>query len=76
MVGSVHLHRLAAYVIVRHPSTFTLAWDGTSAVYIKMNPEFMGWTHGLCGNNNADPLDDLVTSYGKEAGSVVGRRLQ
>ncbi|XP_049636632.1 otogelin [Suncus etruscus] len=71
VVGSVHLHQLAAYVIVRHPSTFTLAWDGTSAVYIKMNPEFMGWTHGLCGNNNADPLDDLVTSYGKLTDDVA-----
>lgn len=66
LVGSVYLQRLAAYVIVRHPYAFTLAWDGASAVYVKMNPEFLGWTHGLCGNNNADPLDDLVTSYGEQ----------
>ncbi|XP_036060023.1 LOW QUALITY PROTEIN: otogelin [Onychomys torridus] len=64
-VGGVQLQQLAGYVIARHPSAFTLAWDGTSAVYIKMSPEFLGWTHGLCGNNNADPQDDLVTSYGK-----------
>ncbi|XP_004621722.2 otogelin [Sorex araneus] len=71
VVGSVQLQRLAAYVIVRHPSAFTLAWDGASAVYVKMNPEFLGWTHGLCGNNNADPLDDLVTSYGKLTDDVA-----
>ncbi|XP_052048983.1 otogelin [Apodemus sylvaticus] len=64
-VGGVQLQQLAGYVIARHPSAFTLAWDGVSAIYIKMSPEFLGWTHGLCGNNNADPQDDLVTSYGK-----------
>uniref|UniRef100_A0A8C3X1E6 Otogelin n=1 Tax=Catagonus wagneri TaxID=51154 RepID=A0A8C3X1E6_9CETA len=65
VMGSLHLQRLASYVLVRHQSAFSLAWDGASAVYIKMSPEFLGWTHGLCGNNNADPQDDLVTSYGK-----------
>ena len=68
VMGSVHLQRLAGYVLVRHQSAFTLAWDGASAVYIKMSPEFLGWTHGLCGNNNADPQDDLVTSYGEVQG--------
>ncbi|KAI4580846.1 hypothetical protein MJG53_010388 [Ovis ammon polii x Ovis aries] len=63
VMGNLRLQQLAGYVLVRHQSTFTLAWDGTSAVYIKMSPEFLGWTHGLCGNNNADPQDDLVTSY-------------
>nr|KAF6438519.1 otogelin [Molossus molossus] len=71
VVGSVHLQRLAGYVLVRHQSAFTLAWDGASAVYIKMSPEFLGWTHGLCGNNNADPQDDLVTSYGKLTDDVA-----
>lgn len=68
VMGSVHLQRLAGYVLVRYQSAFTLAWDGASAVYIKMSPEFLGWPHGLCGNNNADPQDDLVTSYGKVQG--------
>lgn len=71
-VGAVQLQQLAGYVIARHPSAFTLAWDGTSAVYIKMSPEFLGWTHGLCGNNNADPQDDLVTSYGESKGRHLG----
>lgn len=65
VMGNLHLQQLAGYVLVRHQSAFTLAWDGTSAVYIKMSPEFLGWTHGLCGNSNADPQDDLVTSYGE-----------
>ncbi|XP_012412723.1 otogelin [Trichechus manatus latirostris] len=71
VMGSMRLERLASYVIVRHQEAFTLAWDGTSAVYIKMSPEFPGWTHGLCGNNNADPQDDLVTSYGKLTDDVA-----
>lgn len=76
VMGAVHLQQLASYVIVHHRSAFTLAWDGVSAVYIKMSPEFLGWTHGLCGNNNADPQDDLVTSYGKAQGGwpLVGVR--
>ncbi|XP_042638720.1 otogelin [Orycteropus afer afer] len=71
VMGSMRLQWLAGYVIVRHQEAFTLAWDGTSAVYIKMSPEFLGWTHGLCGNNNADPRDDLVTSYGKLTDDVA-----
>ncbi|KAF5918888.1 hypothetical protein HPG69_005929, partial [Diceros bicornis minor] len=71
VMGSVRLQRLAGYILVRHQSAFTLAWDGASAVYVKMSPEFLGWTHGLCGNNNADPQDDLVTSYGKLTDDVA-----
>ncbi|XP_036620997.1 otogelin [Trichosurus vulpecula] len=65
ITGNLRLHQMAGYVIVQHQSAFTLAWDGESAVYIKMNPEYLGKTHGLCGNNNADPQDDLKTSFGK-----------
>lgn len=68
VMASVHLQQLAGYVILRHQSAFTLAWDGVSAVYIKMSPELLGWTHGLCGNNNADPQDDLVTRHGETQG--------
>lgn len=75
VMGSVSLQRLAGYVLVRHQSAFTLAWDGASAAYIKMSPEFLGWTHGLCGNNNADPQDDLVTSYGEVQGKWPSRGL-
>ncbi|NP_001291257.2 otogelin precursor [Bos taurus] len=71
VMGNLRLQLLAGYVLVRLQSAFTLAWDGTSAVYIKMSPEFLGWTHGLCGNNNADPQDDLVTSYGKLTDDVA-----
>uniref|UniRef100_F6U4F8 Otogelin n=1 Tax=Ornithorhynchus anatinus TaxID=9258 RepID=F6U4F8_ORNAN len=65
MLGKLQIQRVAEYVIVRHQFAFTLAWDGTSAVYIKMSPEYIGKTHGLCGNNNAIPQDDLLTSFGK-----------
>uniref|UniRef100_A0A5F8H7H0 Otogelin n=1 Tax=Monodelphis domestica TaxID=13616 RepID=A0A5F8H7H0_MONDO len=65
ITGNLRLQQMAGYIIVRHQSAFTLAWDGESAVYIKMSPEYLGKTHGLCGNNNADPQDDLKTSFGK-----------
>lgn len=64
-VGNLYIQKLAGYVIVRHQYAFSLAWDGTSAVYIKMTPDYLGKTNGLCGNNNAILQDDLTTSYGK-----------
>ncbi|XP_078243433.1 otogelin [Pogona vitticeps] len=64
-IGNMYIQRLAGYVIVRHQYAFSLAWDGTSAVYIKMAPDYVGKTHGLCGNNNAILQDELATSYGK-----------
>ncbi|OWK57108.1 Otogelin [Lonchura striata] len=63
VVGNLHIQKLAGYFLVRHQYAFTLAWDGTSAVYIKMAPEYLGKTQGLCGNNNAILQDDLETSY-------------
>lgn len=65
IIGNLHIQKLAGYFLVRHQYAFTLAWDGTSAVYIKMAPEYLGKTHGLCGNNNAVLHDDLETSYGE-----------
>uniref|UniRef100_A0A8C2TGK3 Otogelin n=1 Tax=Coturnix japonica TaxID=93934 RepID=A0A8C2TGK3_COTJA len=65
IIGNLHIQKLAGYFLVRHQYAFTLAWDGISAVYIKMAPEYLGKTHGLCGNNNAVLQDDLETSYGK-----------
>uniref|UniRef100_A0A8B9E9V5 Otogelin n=1 Tax=Anser cygnoides TaxID=8845 RepID=A0A8B9E9V5_ANSCY len=71
IIGNLHIQKLAGYFLVRHQYAFTLAWDGTSAVYIKMAPEYLGKTHGLCGNNNAIPHDDLETSYGKLTDDVT-----
>lgn len=65
IIGNLHIQKLAGYFLVRHQYAFTLAWDGVSAVYIKMAPEYLGKTHGLCGNNNAVLQDDLETSYGE-----------
>ncbi|XP_058017509.1 otogelin [Ahaetulla prasina] len=64
-IGKLHIQKVAGYVIVRHQYAFSLAWDGVSAVYIKMAPDYLGKTHGLCGNNNAILQDELSTSYGK-----------
>ncbi|NWV58631.1 OTOG protein, partial [Malurus elegans] len=71
VIGNLHIQKLAGYFLVRHQYAFTLAWDGTSAVYIKMAPEYLGKTRGLCGNNNAILLDDLETSYGKLTDDVT-----
>uniref|UniRef100_A0A8B9FKZ7 Otogelin n=1 Tax=Amazona collaria TaxID=241587 RepID=A0A8B9FKZ7_9PSIT len=71
IIGNLHIQKLAGYFLVRHQNGFTLAWDGTSAVYIKMAPEYLGKTHGLCGNNNAILQDDLETSYGKLTDDVT-----
>ncbi|XP_009890319.1 PREDICTED: otogelin [Charadrius vociferus] len=71
MIGNLHIQKLAGYFLVRHQYAFTLAWDGTSAVYIKMAPEYLGKTRGLCGNNNAILQDDLETSYGKLTDDVT-----
>ncbi|NWV87999.1 OTOG protein, partial [Machaerirhynchus nigripectus] len=71
VIGNLHIQKLAGYFLVRHQYAFTLAWDGTSAVYIKMAPEYLGKTHGLCGNNNAILQDDMETSYGKLTDDVT-----
>ncbi|XP_009461058.1 PREDICTED: otogelin [Nipponia nippon] len=71
IIGNLHIQKLAGYFLVRHQYAFTLAWDGVSAVYIKMAPEYLGKTHGLCGNNNAILQDDLETSYGKLTDDVT-----
>ncbi|XP_044126433.1 otogelin [Bufo gargarizans] len=63
--GVLRIQRLAGYIIITQHYAFSLAWDGNSAIYLKMSPDYVGRTHGICGNNNWIPHDDLVTSYGK-----------
>ncbi|XP_054472213.1 otogelin [Anoplopoma fimbria] len=64
-IHDLQLERISQYVLVTQQHGFTLAWDGRSgSVYIKLSPEFVGRTCGLCGNFNADVQDDLKTSYG------------
>uniref|UniRef100_A0A8C7GE24 Otogelin n=1 Tax=Oncorhynchus kisutch TaxID=8019 RepID=A0A8C7GE24_ONCKI len=65
-IHDVELEKISRYVLVTQQHGFTLAWDGHSgSVYIKLSPEWVGRTCGLCGNFNADVQDDLKTSYGK-----------
>ncbi|XP_066510116.1 otogelin-like [Hoplias malabaricus] len=64
-IHDIELERIADYILVSQPRGFTLAWHGlNSSVYIKLSPEFVGRTCGLCGNFNADIQDELKTSYG------------
>uniref|UniRef100_UPI00398F3BBE otogelin n=1 Tax=Pristiophorus japonicus TaxID=55135 RepID=UPI00398F3BBE len=64
IIGNLKFEQIAGYVLVRHHHGFSLAWDGSSGVYIKMNVEYVGKTCGLCGNFNGNMHDDLYTSYG------------
>ncbi|XP_068596445.1 otogelin [Brachionichthys hirsutus] len=64
-IHDLQLERISQYVLVTQQHGFTLAWEGHSgSIYIKLSPEFVGRTCGLCGNFNADVQDDLKTSYG------------
>lgn len=64
-VGGVFIERLADYLLVKSVFGFSLAWDGDSAVYLKMSEEHHGAPCGLCGNFNHISGDDLTTSRGK-----------
>lgn len=64
-IHDLQLEQISQYVLVTQLHGFTLAWEGSSgSVYIKLSPEFVGRTCGMCGNFNADVQDDLKTSYG------------
>uniref|UniRef100_A0A3Q2T3Y8 Otogelin n=1 Tax=Fundulus heteroclitus TaxID=8078 RepID=A0A3Q2T3Y8_FUNHE len=64
-IHDLQLQQISQYVLVTQQQGFTLAWEGRSgSVYIKLSPDFVGRTCGLCGNFNADVQDDLKTSYG------------
>ncbi|XP_076144123.1 otogelin [Alosa pseudoharengus] len=64
-IHDIQLERISQYILVTQQHGFTLAWEGyNGSVYIKMSPEYVGRTCGLCGNFNADVQDDLKTSYG------------
>ncbi|XP_034019438.1 otogelin [Thalassophryne amazonica] len=70
-IHDLQLEQISQYVLVTQQHGFTLAWEGHSgSAYIKLSPEFVGRTCGLCGNFNADVQDDLKTSYGVLTDSV------
>lgn len=64
-IGGVFIERLADYLLVKSVFGFSLAWDGSSGVYLKMSEEHQGAPCGLCGNFNHIPGDDLTTARGK-----------
>ncbi|XP_015239498.1 PREDICTED: otogelin-like protein isoform X2 [Cyprinodon variegatus] len=63
-VGGVFIERLADYLLVKSVFGFSLAWDGSSGVYLKMSEEHQGTPCGLCGNFNHIAGDDLTTARG------------
>ncbi|XP_059362862.1 otogelin-like protein [Carassius carassius] len=63
-VRNVFFERLADYILVKSTFGFSLAWDGSSGVYLKMTEAHKGRPCGLCGNYNDDGSDDLSSSRG------------
>ncbi|XP_054029763.1 otogelin-like protein [Dryobates pubescens] len=59
-VGNAFLERLADYILVKTTFGFSLAWDGSSGIYIKLTEDHKGKTCGLCGNFNGNIYDDLM----------------
>ncbi|XP_074859807.1 otogelin-like protein [Carettochelys insculpta] len=58
-IGNVFIERLADYILVKTTFGFSLAWDGSSGIYIKLTEEHKGKPCGLCGNYNGNKSDDL-----------------
>uniref|UniRef100_A0A8C4W6F5 Otogelin like n=1 Tax=Gopherus evgoodei TaxID=1825980 RepID=A0A8C4W6F5_9SAUR len=59
-IGNVFIERLADYILVKTTFGFSLAWDGSSGIYIKLTEEHKGKPCGLCGNYNGNKSDDLI----------------
>ncbi|XP_078505406.1 otogelin-like protein [Lissotriton helveticus] len=59
-IENVFIERLADYILVKTTFGFSLAWDGSSGVYIKLTDDHKGKPCGLCGNFNGNTSDDLI----------------
>ncbi|XP_041966488.1 otogelin-like protein isoform X2 [Alosa sapidissima] len=70
-VRNVFIERLADYILVKSTFGFSLAWDGSSGVYLKMTDAHKGRPCGLCGNYNDEGSDDLSNSRGLQVGSLA-----
>ncbi|KAK3549020.1 hypothetical protein QTP70_025092 [Hemibagrus guttatus] len=70
-VHNVFIERLADYILVKSTFGFSLAWDGSSGIYLKMTEEHKGRPCGLCGNYNDDGSDDLSSSHGIKTDDIA-----
>uniref|UniRef100_A0A8I3RW39 Otogelin like n=2 Tax=Canis lupus familiaris TaxID=9615 RepID=A0A8I3RW39_CANLF len=59
-IGQIFIEKLADYILVKTTFGFSLAWDGISAVYLKLSQEHKGKSCGLCGNYNDIQSDDFI----------------
>ncbi|XP_029858736.1 otogelin-like protein isoform X7 [Aquila chrysaetos chrysaetos] len=59
-VGNAFFERLADYILVKTTFGFSLAWDGSSGIYIKLAEDHKGKPCGLCGNFNGNKYDELI----------------
>lgn len=65
-IGNIFIERLADYILVKTTFGFSLAWDGSSGIYVKLTEEHKGKTCGLCGNYNSDTSDDFFLQNSKQ----------
>ncbi|MEE6480233.1 hypothetical protein FKM82_012502 [Ascaphus truei] len=66
-VENVFIERLADYILVKTTFGFSLAWDGSCGIYIKLTEDHKGKPCGLCGNFNGNWSDDLIIQYTGES---------
>lgn len=66
-IGQISVEKLADYILVKTTFGFSLAWDGISAIYLKISEEHKGKSCGLCGNYNGIQSDDFIIHQGKES---------
>ncbi|KAF6120779.1 otogelin like [Phyllostomus discolor] len=59
-IGQISVEKLADYILVKTTFGFSLAWDGISAIYLKISEEHKGKSCGLCGNYNGIQSDDFI----------------
>ena len=80
--GSLTVQRSGTSIHVETDFGLIVENDGTWVSLIKIPASLRNMMEGLCGNNNGDPDDDLVTSAGEDVSgdpasfSLVGNSWQ
>ncbi|CAF1611763.1 unnamed protein product, partial [Didymodactylos carnosus] len=61
--GDITVFRSGLFIII-NSTDFLLKWDEKTRVYVTVSQQYLDRTSGLCGNNNEDQSDDLITASG------------
>ena len=54
----------AGIFVIINSTDFAVKWDGSTRVYITASSSLKGLMKGLCGNNDGDLTNDMMTSQG------------